>query len=364
MLRKHPLSVLLVPAVLLVVASVYLIIHNRAPTEAKSLILAEVHSQELGMAFESRNRLFLADINGDGKQNLILDPTRIYELKDGACVLSDLRMNPPGTENCNIISVGDLDGNGRADVLLEDDQVFLLEWDAGEFSVKWSGSPPIEFLSPSRSTIIIADIDEDGRGELAVGGYVSRSGMPLQTMLIGTFEWDGEGFDLRHAVDTGYMGYTCDLAYGDFDNDAAAELVAGRFGLEGDLSGIHAFRYRDGFATQKALYKPPSDTFPMIHGLVGIADLDHDGANELVVYSWKISGKVDLRSGRVTESKTARLFSVTLHRGGLTHVPMNIESDTELLYAGDLPGIGRDIILTVSHEGVLRVYRRGHGQVQ
>jgi len=224
--------------------------------------------------------LAAADFNGDGKVDLVVESWQIDRVEllfgDGkGRFASPGPQFPTGRMPYQRVRAGDLDGNGRADVITTDTNgssvTILLGLGSGGLGPA-RGSPFA--VAPSPFAMAVGDVDGDGRRDLAVGhfsGQLTNRSRDAVTILLG----DGKGglavapgspFKAGHAP--------ISLALGDVDGDGHSDLAVANFG--GD--DVMIFR---GDGTGRFT---PAGRFPVGGAPSGIAvaDLDGDGRADAV----------------------------------------------------------------------------------
>lgn len=238
----------------------------------------------------------LVDVNGDGRADLVAG-SEYSRLGDGGFGPGQLRvaLSVDGglgsfldlTASTESIAAGDLDGDGKVDLVAADftNQQLLLFFGDGAGGFTPGASVPL----PSEPEVVrIADFNGDGRPDLFVEGlnYGSTSGWPFE-------------FEVVLNQRSGAFG----TAVSTQDAVALASVYRGQDGFVGDLNG-------DGkadVAATSGLYLGNGDgTFqpPMSLGAGVVttgADLDGDGLTDLVLV-----GGGDLADGCTVDALRVR----------------------------------------------------------
>ncbi|MCZ6598017.1 MAG: FG-GAP-like repeat-containing protein, partial [Planctomycetota bacterium] len=240
------------------------------------------------------------DVDGDGLDDVVVGAeqhaaeaegggegsgyVRVFSGADGGLLLEVPGSRAGDRFGAAVAGVGDLDGDGRADLLVG------ARARAGGYALALSGADGRvihrfdDLRDPTRNDVRVHAIDDqdgDGVRELLVSTpnathvYSGRSGAPLLTISA------AEG-----ALDRA----------GDLDGDGKDELVFRRYRELGDRPSEHAattatfYSGADGRLLGEVPYAPPGAFRP----LNPIADLDGDGRGDLVVL---IKGRVWVLSG-------------------------------------------------------------------
>lgn len=288
----------------------------------------------------------LLDMNGDGYPELV-------SLSETQGVLSVL-MNESATPDNETISfggrdiydvgeqpteigIGDIDGDGRADVVAasrEDNVivVFLVR-DAGalvEAARLDAGDGPYD--------VFVRDLDGDGDNDLLVGERVGDSvGIHLS-------DGDGYGFAARRGIGT--VNETRQIAPGDFDADGDVD-----FAVAGERLQIYLNDGGARFDRSQTL-----DPGELLQSTVA-ADLDEDGADDLLVTGLENQRLYVLRAaaGRFTTDSDSEYFDAF-------YMPLL----PNVLIGEDIDGDGHEdaVLASRSNAQILVLTGTGHGGLE
>ncbi|KPL00584.1 MAG: hypothetical protein AMJ90_08115, partial [candidate division Zixibacteria bacterium SM23_73_2] len=167
----------------------------------------------------------VADVDNDGKPEVIFGTFYGYVYclngEDGSqCWRINLGTDSYIQSGPNIL---DLDNNGQLDIVVAqfagDYRVYALRGDSG--TVIWHSDEPTDWMYHGGS---FADIDEDGKPEIAIGAYDSH--LYLLNGEDGTLKWDYSA--------PNYVGAPTSIA--DLNNDGHLEIVFVSYNMLGVLS--------------------------------------------------------------------------------------------------------------------------------
>jgi len=228
----------------------------------------------------------VGDVDGDGRADIVAgapgvetpSPTGIRVFRgDGAGGFTDVSASTglPLRGSWRGIALGDVNGDGDLDIAASSgygssDGVHVFVGDgAGSFEDDSAGLPQSQDRD---SNVALADFDDDGNLDLAVGGgpgadvYLGNGGEG------GSMQWTASSFGLPN---TRYAG----VSAADLDDDGLTDLVftAVEAGLAG---GIYAFRN----VREASLWVSMSTGLPNSGDYIGnaVADLNGDGNLDIV----------------------------------------------------------------------------------
>jgi hypothetical protein len=338
-------------------------------------------------AGSQNNALRLADINADGKLDMLVLAGGYVktQLGSGDGTFSGAQGIYSAGTTPGSFAVGDLDGNGRLDLVVSNSGSNDLTIRRG------SASAPGTFLSSSTVAtgtdpreVLVRDLGGDGRADVAVAvrganqvlvlqSYDSSTGfgasqtyaVPGNPVALAAGDFDGDGvIDLVAATDTGHQLHLLrgagggsfqaatvvgssfasfeDVQAGDIDGDGKLDLVAG-----GGGSGVYTFHGNgDGtFGAGVSLGNYPTPQ------TLALADLDADGDLDIALRGYTgpnngaISGAIVLRNdgGGVFTQSSANAIGMALD-----------------IVQGDIDGDGDvDLALASAQRGY--VLLRNHG---
>jgi hypothetical protein len=247
-----------------------------------------------GEAVESPGALAVGDLDQDGRDDIVLvaenDLIFVYQTAPG--VLSEPERVPHTASNPRMVKIVDLDGNGASDLVILDggtDHPVHVRFASDEKKL----GPEQRFQIESPRAIAFGQIDGQGGTEILTIENQSGRGKVLTLDESKTDEQNKWGrlifFGLPQGSDRGRS-----LAIGDLDGDKRKDVVVT------DPGSAQIWLYRQ--SARSGLNAGQS--FPGLLGgrTVHLADLDHDGKDEVYVLSEqeKQIGQSKMEGGRVS----------------------------------------------------------------
>ena len=195
--------------------------------EARALLLGETEQI-------TAPRFAEGDLDGDGVNELIVggrvgrfraltDPfftrsarVEVYEVRGGVL---ELRASSENLHVINDVTAGDLDGDGRAEVVaIGDARIYVLGYEAGRLEVSHTEVLAIGAMLDLDG----ADLDGDGRIEIAVAECRPESGVETVGADIHIYTF-ADGFQRQTTLELDQ--HVGDLCLGDFDGDNQVDLA-------------------------------------------------------------------------------------------------------------------------------------------
>ncbi|HEY3291666.1 MAG TPA: PKD domain-containing protein, partial [Anaerolineae bacterium] len=224
------------------------------------------------------------DTNGDGKIDRNDVPAVVFEMSEYLAstgprrdVLYALR-GDTGAEICHVVfpdnefgeginhvAVGDIDGDGRPDIVILSSNNVLRAFN-NDCSLKWTGQTPVgTVFSGYAGAPTLADLDGDGRSEIIYSNVVWNSD--------GSVRWVG-------SVASSASHYCCFDTVTDLDGDGKPEIIVNgnvAYHADGTIYWDHSVDWVPGYV---AAVNVPGDAFPEIVTVAndwdGVRLLNHD----------------------------------------------------------------------------------------
>jgi len=287
-----------------------------------------------------------ADLDGDGKPDIVLtnsNGTNSVSVFRNTSTIGSLsfsaKMDFPVINGPYSVAVGDLDGDGKPDVVIANNG-------ANQVSVYRNTSTPgnISFdpridltVGTNPYSVAIADLDGDGKADLAITTQGSSSALSVMknTSMAGVISFD-------QPINYATLAGSFVVSVGDLDGDGKPDLAAASSSSNSvtvirntSTPGNLSFGSQQNFAT---------GNYPVC---VSIADLDGDGRPDMVT-----SNRFTNNVSALKNISTAGAISFDIH------VDYDVDTDPFYVALGDLDGDGRpDIAAANSASTAVSVLR-------
>jgi hypothetical protein len=237
-----------------------------AASPALTFVRRDLSSSPFGQVTEGIN---VGDIDGDGRPDLVVGGDQYLLWYHNPDWTPNLIANGYKFAGGAMVVVRDMDGDGRLDVLTGR----YIITDTNNRQLVWYGNTPSGWAPHFVSTtsychdMAFADFNGDGRADTACDDHKAKVVSWLQAPTNPTLQWT------THVVDSrGVMG--ADVA--DIDRDGKVDIVAGRAWYRNDGAG-NFVRYPYTTLTDEA------DRFFDDYSKVNVLDLDVDGRVDVFV---------------------------------------------------------------------------------
>lgn len=234
-------------------------------------------------------------------------------------------------QSISIPTVGDLDGDGLPEVVLVSAREGDGDWPLGNLIVldgttgleKWriDHDPAMGKFGPhGRATAGIADVNGDGLPDVVYAGRPNGSNSVIYAV-------DGSGAPLwsSHDADGAARAFTVDngaVSFGNFDDDAAAEVVIGAAVIDNDGLVV----WSEGGGANGSTYGTNSN---YTGGVSAIVDLTGDGHPEIV--SGRHAWSVDWQGGAVPTVTLSMLWDAGAPDGYPAIADLDLDGTPEVV---------------------------------
>ncbi|MCL5667248.1 MAG: FG-GAP-like repeat-containing protein [Patescibacteria group bacterium] len=277
----------------------------------------------------------IPDIDGDGKADVLVgasyaDPggrsnagsAYIFSSDTGSIIKQFNGAAASDFFGDSVSSIPDIDGDGKADVLVGAYQAdpgsksgagsaYIFSSDTGSIIKQFDGAAAGDCLGHSVSSI--PDIDGDGKADVLVGAYLADPGGKVNFGSAYIFSSDTgsiiKQFDGAAAGD--YFGYSVS-SIPDIDGDGKADVLVGAHfadpGGKTDAGSAYIFSSDTGSIIKQFDGAAASDYFG--YSVSSIPDIDGDGKADVLVgaYFADLGGKTDAGSAYIFSSDTGSII--------------------------------------------------------
>jgi hypothetical protein len=240
--------------------------------------------------------LVCRDINSDGRDDLILAARdSIYVIRQNNSGQLDEPLKYATTAQPLAIKVGDIDGDGRKDlILITDDKERCLHVRFGLAGGQLS--PQMRFFIEKPTAIQLVDYDETKGDEILIIEQASGR-LSSYTLSAVTQETNKDFPVLSYPLEVSNENRKRDLVTGDFDGDSLVDVVISN----PDSAEISFYRQNSSSGLEESIRFPAFSDITCLDSL----DINEDGKAELAVLSIKekIIGISKYEEGRLTFPK-------------------------------------------------------------
>jgi hypothetical protein len=223
------------------------------------------------------------DLDGDGNVDLVVvnggnNTISVFRNTNGGSFVNFAsRVDFTTGTSPNFVSIGDLDGDGKAELVVCNgvSNTVSVFRNTGSGAGNISFSTKVDFTTGARpSAVAIGDFDGDGKPDLAIGNFYSFSASILRNTSSGT-----GNINFATKVDFTTGTNINSVAAGDIDGDGKPDLAV----VNTSGNTVSIFRNASGGSGSIAFDTKVDFTTGSNPYFVTIGDLDQDGKQDLVV---------------------------------------------------------------------------------
>lgn len=300
----------------------------------------------------------IGDVDGDGRNDVVLVTTTVagdandfmvfvYLQKANGYLASPVKYPYSQPGNTANVKLADLNRDSILDVVVGHGGGLTLLLTDGANGLT-SSEVAVEHDCVD---LAIADIDRDGNPDVVCQGWSKNA-----TLFFGN---GTTGFRSSSSMITGASGNN-DLKMGDVTGDGLPDIVI----VSQNATHFYVYPHNgsDGFGPERAY--PVPDPIGLAPGALAIGDFDHDGRNDIAMssqddapnYVWlyrqNASGKLEGWHGMMTAGRTSALAAADLDRDGLQDLlTLHIGQRQIGRYMQGTSGPGNEILITAPSDG-------------